>query len=183
MGRKSLNMRHPHYALTATKVSKATSPGRFADGNGLYLFIDRSGAKRWVLRTVVRGRRRDMGLGGIRTTSLAQARVLAQQYRAIARAGDDPFEHRRKVSEVIPTFEEAAHTVHQGLLPTWKNPKHAEQWIRTLENYAFPFIGSRSVDQITSVDVLKILSSICMLVAKMREPKSPCILSPKKSSI
>ena len=38
-------------------------PGFYADGNGLYLRVDGSGAKRWILRTVVQGKRRDVGLG------------------------------------------------------------------------------------------------------------------------
>jgi hypothetical protein len=91
--------KHPVNALTAMGISKLSAPGRYADGNGLYLVVDKSGAKRWVLRTVVRGRRRDMGLGGIRTVSLAQARRTAQRYRAIARSGGDPLEERRRESK------------------------------------------------------------------------------------
>jgi hypothetical protein len=87
--------KHPENALTATRIAKLSTAGRYADGNGLYLVVDKSGAKRWVLRTVVRGRRRDMGLGGIRTVSLAQARAASRRYRATARSGGDPFEERR----------------------------------------------------------------------------------------
>lgn len=152
--------KHPVNALTAMQIAKLSAAGRYADGNGLYLVVDTSGAKRWILRTVVRGRRRDMGLGGIRTVSLAQARATAQRYRAIARSGGDPLEERRRESKETPTFEKAAITVHAGLLPSWKNPKHAAQWINTLERYAFPLIGARPVSQITSADVLRILSPI-----------------------
>ena len=155
-----LNRRHPHHVLTTTKVRKLATPGRFADGGGLYLVCDPSGAKRWVLRTVVRGRRRDMGLGSVRTTSLAQARELAQEYRSVARRGDDPFEHRRKETAVIPSFEEAATTVHHGLVPTWKNSKHADQWIRTLQRFAYPVIGRRPINQVTSAEVLRVLTPI-----------------------
>ena len=152
--------KHPVNALTAMQISKMSAPGRYADGGGLHLVIDKSGAKRWVLRTVVRGRRRDMGLGGVRTVSLAQARLTAQRYRAIARSGGDPLEERRRESKAIPTFEKAAITVHAGFVPSWKNPKHAAQWINTLKRYAFPLIGPRPVSQITSADVLRILSPI-----------------------
>jgi integrase len=152
--------KHPVNALTAMGVAKLSAPGRYADGNGLHLVIDKPGAKRWVLRTVVRGRRRDMGLGGVRTVSLAQARATAQRYRAIARSGGDPLEERRRESKATPTFGKAAITVHAGLLPSWKNPKHAAQWINTLKRYAFPLIGTRPVSQITSADVLRILSPI-----------------------
>ena len=55
---------HPEKALTAIQVRQLKVPGRYADGNGLYLVVDPSGARRWILRTVVRGKRRDIGLGG-----------------------------------------------------------------------------------------------------------------------
>ena len=57
--------RHPEKSLTTVQVRSLSKPGRYADGNGLYLMVEPSGAKRWVLRTVVRGKRRDMGLGGL----------------------------------------------------------------------------------------------------------------------
>ena len=85
----------PGCALCALKISKLSAPGRYADGNCLYLVVDRSGAKRWVLRVVVQGRRRDMGLGGVKIVSLAHARDAARWYRAIARSGGDPFNVRR----------------------------------------------------------------------------------------
>ena len=66
--------KHPEKALNAKRVQNLSEPGRYADGNGLYLIVDPSGAKRWVLRTVVRGRRRDMGLGSLKTVSLADAK-------------------------------------------------------------------------------------------------------------
>ena len=152
--------KHPVNALTAMRVSSLSTPGRYADGSGLHLVIDKSGAKRWVLRTVVRGRRRDMGLGGVRSVSLAQARLTAQRYRAIARSGGDPLEERRRESKAIPTFEKAAITVHAGLVPSWRNAKHSAQWIISLERHAFPSIGPRPVSQITSADVLRILAPI-----------------------
>ena len=95
--------KHPINALNAMRVSKLSEPGRYADGNGLYLIVDKSGAKRWVLRCVVAGRRRDMGLGGLKIVSLAEARQLAQSYRTIARSGGDPLANRRQKRAVIHT--------------------------------------------------------------------------------
>ena len=152
--------RHPANALTVRGIPKLTKAGRYADGNGLYLVVDPSGARRWVLRTVIRNRRRDMGLGSAKTVSLADARAEAHKYRALARAGEDPIEIRRRDRAVIPTFEEAAVKVHKGLLPTWKNAKHAARWINTIRQYACPVIGTRPVDQVTSADVLRILAPI-----------------------
>ena len=69
--------RHPEKALSAVRVRAIKEPGRYTDGNGLYLVVDRSGAKRWMLRTVVHGKRCDIGLGGLRLVSLAEAREAA----------------------------------------------------------------------------------------------------------
>ncbi|MEE3101609.1 MAG: Arm DNA-binding domain-containing protein [Pseudomonadota bacterium] len=76
--------RHPDKRLTPPAI-RAAGPGRHADGNGLYLEVDASGARRWVLRTLVHGRRRDIGLGGAQVVGLAQARELAARLRRVAR--------------------------------------------------------------------------------------------------
>src|SRR5437899_2011093 len=76
----------PDRALTALKIRALKEPGRYGDGNGLYLIVDPSGAKRWILRTIVQGRRRDMGLGSARLVSLADARDEARAHRRIAMA-------------------------------------------------------------------------------------------------
>jgi integrase len=135
-------------------------PGRYADGNGLYLVVEPSGAKRWVLRTIVRGKRRDMGLGGLSLVSLAEAREKALACRKLAREGGDPLAERRKARAVIPTFAEAAERVHAEHQATWRNAKHAQQWINTLRQYAFPIIGERRVDQIDTPAILNTLSPI-----------------------
>lgn len=152
--------RHPELALTAVKVRGVTRPGRYADGNGLYLAVDPSGAKRWVLRIVVRGRRRDIGLGSQRLVSLAEAREQAVALRKSAREGGDPVAERRKARASVPTFAEAAHLVHGEHAATWKNAKHSAQWINTLTAYVFPYFGDHRVDHIETPDVLRALSPI-----------------------
>ena len=79
-GKKPRGM-HPDKRLTAVAIRNLKRPGRYADGNGLYLVVDDSGAKRWTLRTVVLGRRRDIGLGSVRLVSLAEAREQATRLR------------------------------------------------------------------------------------------------------
>jgi hypothetical protein len=99
---------HPDKALSAVRINAIKREGRYADGNGLYLVVDEGGAKRWLLRTVVQGRRRDLGLGSLRLVSLAEARVKARHYRAMAREGGDPLAAKRKAQAVVPTFAQAA---------------------------------------------------------------------------
>ena len=152
--------KHPDKVLTATRVRALRDPGRYIDGNGLYLVVDPSGAKRWMLRTVIQGKRCDMGLGGVAVVSLAKAREDASHLRVIARAGGDPLADRRKERQVVPTFEGAARRVHEEQSKSFRNEKHAKQWITSLEKYVFPVFRNRRVDQIESADVLKVLSPI-----------------------
>lgn len=152
--------RHPSNALTAVRVRALKEPGRYADGSGLYLVVDPTGNKRWMLRTTVRGKRCDIGLGGYSLVSLAEAREAATTLRKIARASGDPLAERRKSKKVIPTFEEAAKTVHGEHAKTWKNDRHFNQWINSLSVYAFPILGGQRVDHIGTPDVLKVLAPI-----------------------
>ena len=152
--------RHPEKALSAVKVRALKVPGRYADGNGLYLVVDPSGAKRWLLRTVVQGRRRDIGLGGLALVSLAEAREKALGFRKVAREGGDPLAERRRVQVNVPTFAQAVDTVHEEHKATWRNSKHAAQWITTLRTYACPHLGAKPVDGITTPDILRVLAPI-----------------------
>ena len=152
--------RHPEKALTSVQIRTFKKPGRYADGHGLYLVVDPSGAKRWLLRIVVQGKRRDIGLGGTSLVPLAEAREKALAYRKIARDGGDPLAERRRAQASIPTFAEAAELVHAEHKTTWRNAKHAAQWITTLRTYANPHLGTKRVDQIETPDVLRALAPI-----------------------
>ncbi len=157
---------HPHKALSVVKINSLSKQGRYADGNGLYLIVDPSGAKRWVLRTVVHGRRRDIGLGGLRLVPLAEAREKALTYRRLARDGENPLEARRKANAVIPTFADAAKLTYEQHKASWKNEKHSSQWINTLTTYAFPHIGEKRVDEVDSADIHRVLTPIWLSKAE-----------------
>jgi integrase len=156
--------------LTVLQVRNA-KPGRHGDGKGLYLLVKPSpddptagGAKSWVLRVVLNGRRRDFGLGSADLVSLSDAREKALEGRKLATQGIDPALHWKKEREEIPTFEEAARRYHTGVKAGWKNDKHAAQWLSTLEQYAFPLIGARPVDRIEAADVQSVLVPIWLTV-------------------
>jgi integrase len=125
----------------------------------MYLEIEHSGARRWTLRIVVHGRRRDIGLGGASWVTLIEARDKAAKLRKIAREGGDPLSERRRQA-TIPTFEQAARTVHADRAPTYRNAKHAAQWLASLEAYAFPHFGAMRVNVVDTPDVLRALRPI-----------------------
>lgn len=110
------------------------------------------GSGKWVLRFVspITGKRRNAGLGCYPETGIAQAGKAALHMREQIAAGVDPLEEKAKNQHApaMPTFQEAAEILHQELLPGWKNAKHGQQWINTLRQYAFPFIGKYPLDQI-----------------------------------
>lgn len=147
------------------KLVENLAAGRHGDGGGLYLVVDPSGARRWIVRVVVKGQRNakgaplrtDFGLGGADVVTLTQARDRALEYRRMAKQGLNP---RFNAKREIPTFEEVARQVHIDRLPTWKNAKHGEQWINTLRDYAFPKIGRMPIDSIGQPEVLMCLSPI-----------------------
>ena len=143
--------------LTAKKVENLRKPGFYGDGEGLYLKVSRSGGRSWILRTVVHGRRRDLGLGSASLIPLVEARTKSREYRRIAREGGDPDTIRKRESLI---FAEAASRVHAQLLPTWRNKKHAETWLATVENYANPKFGTRPLHTISTADILSALAPI-----------------------
>lgn len=145
--------------LTALKVKNA-KPGRHVDGKGLCLVVKPSGAKSWVLRVQAEGKRRDIGLGSVDMLSLAEAREKAAEGRKWAKQGLDPAHEWRKARAVIPNFETAARTYHDLHKGTWRNEKHAAQWINTLVEYAFPRIGKTRIDLVDSADIVAVLAPI-----------------------
>lgn len=151
--------RHPEKALSAAFVRTVKEPGKYLDGNGLVLVVDPSGARRWVQRLVIRGKRREMGLGPVSLVPLAEARETALHNRKVARAGGDPLAEKRQGQSVL-SFEEAAREVHKLNAPSWRNKKHAAQFITTLETYAFPTMGRVQVSEINTADLLTVLQPI-----------------------
>ncbi len=148
-------------ALTAAKVRQAKRPGRYADGNGLYLHVSETGARWWVWRGTVHGKRRERGMGSARLVSLAEAREIARTWRRIAKAGGEPAEERDKGKLQSLTFEAAARQVwSKQIEPHGRNAKYRQQWLTTLEAHAFPIIGSRPVHAVTQADILRVLSPI-----------------------
>lgn len=142
--------------LTATKVKAMTEPGMHGDGAGLYLNVKATGARSWVLRTSIDGRRREIGLGGFPAVSLAQARDRAAGHRLAIANGRDPVAEKRR--DAAPTFARAAETVHALNRPRWRSAKHAEDWWATLARHALPRLGAIPVDWIDQRDVLAVLT-------------------------
>ncbi len=164
--------RHRSNALSAAFVRSVTKQGKYIDGNGLMLKVDPTGAKRWIQRVTVKGspdldtvtgkpkdKRKELAIGPASLISLAEARELALENRKLAWSGVDPRQRKREQQEQL-TFEQAARKVHELNKPSWRNAKHADQFIKTLETYAFPRIGKIKIGQVSTADVLAVLQPI-----------------------
>ena len=145
--------------LTARFVQTVSEPGRYGDGNGLYLRVMPSGSRQWVQRLSIHGKRCDMGLGGYPLVSLAEARQAAFENRKLARAGGDPLALRD--AGKVPTFAEALEVVIENYRPTWRNAgKSEKQWRASMATYALPKLGRMPVSAANTRHVLGVLLPI-----------------------
>jgi integrase len=154
-------------ALTALSVGKATKPGRYGDGHGLYLQVTHSGVKSWLLRYVRHGRERWMGLGPLHTVSLKEARERARRARLQLLDGADPLDARKaaRAAQALQavrtlTFEEAVQQYFDAHEKKWRNAKHRAQFLSSLRAYALPQIGKLPVAEIDLGLVLKVIEPI-----------------------
>jgi integrase len=135
---------------------------------GLQLEVKDSGARSWILRKVMAGKRRLMGLGGYPAVSLEEARDKAREICKRVQAQPElrlitPTEQRQALAIAVRnamTFDEASAACHKAKAPEFSNPKHAAQWISTLTTYASPIIGGMPVDKLATADILAVLQPI-----------------------
>jgi integrase len=141
--------------LTAPEVRALTKPGRHADGGGLYLIVDASGARRWAFLFRWNGKLKEMGLGGFDTVGLAKARTKAAACRDQLDAGVNPNEARQS-ERAVPTYGEMADKTLALVEAKSRNAKHVAGWKLTLGTYCEP-IRAKPVDQVTRDDIVELL--------------------------
>lgn len=149
-GGKKPRWRHPHNKLTALTM-RQLGPGRHADGEGLYLFVRKSGACSWVQRVVIHGRRRDLGLGPFPRVTLAEARRVALDHRRVARAGGDPTLVAARKNG--PTFRRVYEIVTEIRRKNWRTKTTEASWCRGFEKHVLPVIGDKPVAAVTLEDI------------------------------
>ncbi len=150
-------------ALSPLEVRRITTPGLHAVGEvtGLCLNVKATGARSWILRTVVDGKRCEIGLGGFPTIPLADARQLARDAILEIRKGANPVAERlHKRRRSAWTFEKVSLDYIDLHAPQWRNAKHRDQWESTLRTYAFPEFGAKHVGDVTKADVLAVIEPL-----------------------
>ena len=149
--------------LTTRAIDAAKEPGKYADGNGLYLFVRAGGSRQWFFVYRRDGKLKEMGLGSpAKGVTLAMARGLRNDARAVMARGDDPLEARRaaeKAGAAVVTFGAYALTLVERIEEGFSNPKHRQQWRNTLQTYCAP-IWATPIDRVDTAGVLACLTPI-----------------------
>ena len=155
--------------LTAIEAKRLTKAGRHAVGtiSGLLLVVKETGARSWIMRTMVGDKRRSIGLGAYPEVSLSIAHEKARAVKDLIEKGIDPMAERRarkaalkkQVMQTI-SFAEAARQCHKKKEKEFKNEKHVLQWISTINRYADPIIGDLPVSEIGIIEIQAVLKPI-----------------------
>jgi integrase len=157
--------------LSAARVASALAPGLYGDGGGLWLRVADGGSKSWVFRYRSRrdGRERRMGLGSLRTWSLAEARERARECRQLLDQTEpkDPIEQRRAARARLKeeaarliTFQQCAELYLASHGRSWRSARHSAQWTSTLKDFVYPVIGAIPVSVIDTPLVLKVIEPV-----------------------
>lgn len=152
--------------ITHAHAQKVTTPCRIYDTQrGLQLWVKSRDNKYLLFRGTFRGRRIELSLGRFPLVSIQEARRKAAELSAMLAKGINPLEERRAAKQALSEeqeviFVEFASTYIQSQRPSWRNAKHADQWVNTIETFANPIIGKKHPSDITVEDILKILTPI-----------------------
>lgn len=153
--------------LTQSFVKSVTQRGTYQDGRGLMLVVNASG-KYWVLRYQINRERRDMGLGSFPSVSVRDARIEADKNRLLISQGIDPLDRRAQEQSAArrsrkDTLRSEAFRYIKAHSAGW-TPRYTQQWKRSLEKHIFPRLGNRPVSDISTDDIVDLLSPIWLQI-------------------
>jgi hypothetical protein len=152
--------------LTGLSVKRLVTPGRYGDGDGLWLQVRDASHRSWLFRYRLHGRDREMGLGALGDMPLAEAREAARACRRLVKAGVDPINDRlarraeQRAAANAHTFKEVAELYIESHKAGWRNAHHQYQWRATLKGFAYPDLGDLTVAAIDTAAVLRALQPI-----------------------
>jgi integrase len=159
--------------LKPLDVERENRPGKYADGDGLYLIVSGATSKNWTYRYWKQGKQRWLGLGSFKDVSLKDARLARDAARLRVKGdrttpGVDIVQEKRAAREeakaveikvTLPTFEQCAETYVREHWSTWSK-KHRNQWPSSLKRYAYPIIGKLTILEIKPSHIYELLRPI-----------------------
>ncbi|ACB35239.1 integrase family protein [Leptothrix cholodnii SP-6] len=165
--------------LTDTAIRKATpgeKPRKLADGGGLYLELQPSGARYWRIKYRLDGKENRLSLGVYPAVSLADARRRRDEVRALIAAGTDPSQTRKDTKaakvqvQVIATLQAGGEPLpgtFEAVALAWLvirrgdwAPRYFDKIEARLANDVFPYIGHLPVADVTPPALLVMLRRI-----------------------
>jgi len=146
------------------------------DGEGLYLFVGKNGAKLWRLIYTFDRKQKKLALGGYPGITLEAARSKAEEARGNIAKGNDPSEIRSEKKKARQLLASNNERVADGLPILNSFADLTGQWLESiahltaattqikktsrLERLAFPLLGDMAIDQVKSSDILSILKPL-----------------------
>ena len=155
--------------LDIKTVTNLKTPGRYTDAlvKGLHIWVKAHNRKYWIFRFSHAGKQHNISLGSFPALGIADARLRAQQERDRLKLGINPAEQRKlaglsksAASSSRALFKDFALNFVESRRAEWTNQKHGDQWVYKLEEFAFPIIGNKPIDEIDTQDILDILEPI-----------------------
>ena len=151
--------------LDTQTIKNLKKPGRYTDAlaMGLHLWVKDCNKRYWIYRYTMGGKQKNIGLGPYPDVGLADARIKAIEAKKKVANGIDPKpkkETKIDFEKYEIKFSEFAKQFIETKSSEWTNTKHRLQWEYTIKEYANPVIGNLKLDQITTEDILNILSPI-----------------------
>jgi integrase len=154
--------------LKPLDVAREVTPGKYADGDGLYLIVAGPTSRNWSYRYWSKGKERWHGLGSLQDVSLKEARIKRDTARQEVRAGVDIVQAKRSAREeskaveiatAAPTFQQCAERYIDDNWSKWSE-KHRNQWPSSLKRYAYPTIGKLMIAEIRPSHIFELLKPI-----------------------
>jgi hypothetical protein len=151
--------------LKPLDVARLVEPGKYLDGDGLYLVVAGPTSRNWSYRHWINGKERWHGLGSFNDVSLREARIKRDAARQQVRAGVDIVQAKRSAreeaksvsdAEAAPSFEVCAQKYIEDNWGKWSK-KHRAQWPSSLKHYAYPTIGHLTIAEIKPSHIFQLL--------------------------
>jgi integrase len=144
--------------LTQKQLLQTDSPAVLNDGNGLYIRLRSTGHASWFCRIRHPQTKKliDKVFGQFPEMALREARRKVDQVKVeiLSHCFNEESTHK------MQCFQDYAESYIDRKEAEWRNQKHRQQWRNTLRDYAYPVIGSLTIDKINTPLVLEILDPI-----------------------
>ena len=137
-------------------------PYKLFDGGGLFLLVQPNGSKLWRVKYRYTGKERVYSIGAYPAISMAEARQTRESVKKLLAEGIDPILNRRTTKH---QHIEASQKTLEVVARRWFDVKkgedeHKERSLRRLELYAFPRMGFRPIQEITTLELVTCLEAV-----------------------